>query len=260
MKSDAAAFPAFDSKSLPVSRQGLAEAVVTHVLESVQVGLLRPGDRLPAERDLVEIFGVSRPILREALRALSTLGVIGTRQGGGAFITDLDAKSLLAPLDFFLSLSDPNFRDVFESRRVIEGDLVARAAEQATADDIATLESLIAAHADVGSDPVGFRMLDSRLHEMLYAMAGNAVLERMATSLYSMGQNVRRRATMDSALIAQSTKDHGSIVAAIKSSNAAEARAAMVQHIDNIEENTRLTMNRMRRLLRDGPARPTEDG
>ena len=65
-KGRTATFPTFDrAKSLPISRRGLAEVVVTHILESVQVGLLRPGDRLPSERNLVEIFGVSRPILRE---------------------------------------------------------------------------------------------------------------------------------------------------------------------------------------------------
>lgn len=249
-KGATATFPAFDpAKSLPISRQGLAEFVVTHILESVQVGLLRPGDRLPSERNLVEIFDVSRPILREALRALSTLGVVGTRHGGGAFITDLNAKSLLAPLDFFLSLSETNLHDVFESRRAIEGELAHKAAELASAEDIGKLDALIAAHADVGSDPVRFRILDSRLHELIYAMAGNVVLERIATGLYSMGQNIRRRATTDAALISQSTKDHARIVGAIKAGDPAKARAAMVKHIDHIEKSTVRTMEAMRRNM-----------
>ena len=84
---------------------GGGSEVVNRILELVRSGNLRPGDRLPPERELITIFGIGRPGLRESLRSLATLGVIETRHGGGAYITDLDAKRLLAPLDFVLSLT-----------------------------------------------------------------------------------------------------------------------------------------------------------
>src|SRR6185295_17279969 len=98
------------------------------ILELVRTGNLRPGNRLPPERELIEIFRISRPSLREALRALSILGVIESRHGGGAFVTDLEAQTLLAPLDFFLSLSKSNLDEAFESRRVIEVEIARKAA------------------------------------------------------------------------------------------------------------------------------------
>ena len=94
---------------------GVAQSVVNRILDLVRTGMLRSGDRLPSERELIDILNISRPSLREAIRALSTLGVVETRHGGGAYVTDLKARTLLAPLDFFLSLSQSNLADVFEA-------------------------------------------------------------------------------------------------------------------------------------------------
>jgi GntR family transcriptional repressor for pyruvate dehydrogenase complex len=87
------------------------------------------------------IFRISRPSLREALRALSILGVVESRHGGGAFVTDLEARTLLAPLDFFLSLSPSNFDDAFESRRIVEVEIVRKAATNAGPEDISELNA-----------------------------------------------------------------------------------------------------------------------
>ena len=95
-----------------------------------------PATGCPSERELIDIFSISRPSLREAIRALSTLGVVETRHGGGAYVTDLKARTLLAPLDFFLSLSESNLADVFESRRIIEIEIARKAAINATAADV----------------------------------------------------------------------------------------------------------------------------
>lgn len=119
-----------------IQRQGVAEKVVHRILDLVKAGNLKAGDRLPAERKLIEIFGVSRPTLREALRSLSILGVVEMRHGGGAFITDLQAKSLLAPLDFFFSLSVENIQEAFACRRLIEIEIARLCAQKATPKDI----------------------------------------------------------------------------------------------------------------------------
>ncbi len=106
---------------------GVAQSVVNRILDLVRTGMLRSGDRLPSERELIQILNISRPSLREAIRALSTLGVVKSHHGGGAYITDLEARTLLAPLDFFLSLSQSNLADVFESRRIVEIEIVRKA-------------------------------------------------------------------------------------------------------------------------------------
>ena len=175
----------------------IGQQVVARILELIRTGSLHAGDRLPPERELIEIFGISRPSLREALRALSLLGVVKTLHGGGAYVSDLEARTLLAPLDFYLSLTKANFADAFDSRRVIEVEIARRAAVSATSPDIDELNDIIGAHDKVQDDPIGFRILDVRFHEKLSAIAGNAVLQRIAYGLYNLGldfQNFGRRA------------------------------------------------------------------
>jgi len=225
-----------------IEKQALGKQVVARILELIRTGSLKAGDRLPPERELIEIFGISRPSLREALRALSTLGVIESRHGGGAFVSDLDARTLLAPLDFYLSLTKANLSDAFDSRLVIETEIVRRAAAKARKADVLELESIIEAHDTVQNDSIGFRILDTRFHEKLSAIAGNAVLQRIAYGLYNLGvdfQNFARRAQNDPGLIARSTKDHSEIAASIAAHDPEGAARAMSRHIRNIELSTR---------------------
>src|SRR6185295_6917967 len=130
-------------------KKGVAQSVVNRILDLVRTGMLRSGDRLPSERELIDILNISRPSLREAIRALSTLGVVETSHGGGAYVTDLKARTLLAPLDFFLSLSQSNLADVFESRRIVEIEIARKAAINATAADVEMLKSMLVAHEKV---------------------------------------------------------------------------------------------------------------
>jgi len=218
---------------------GVAQSVVNRILDLVRTGMLRSGDRLPSERELIDILSISRPSLREAIRALSTLGVVETRHGGGAYVTDLKARTLLAPLDFFISLSQSNLADVFESRRIVEIEIARKAAINAKAEEIETLNGMLIAHEKVLSDPVGFRILDARFHAHLSEIAGNSVLERIAYGLYNMGLDIRRRATENLTLIHRSLGEHTAIVRAVETGDSAAAAAAMAAHLDHIEASTR---------------------
>jgi GntR family transcriptional repressor for pyruvate dehydrogenase complex len=238
-----------------IAKKAVGQQVVSRILELIRTGSLRAGDRLPPERELIEIFGISRPSLREALRALSTLGVVRSLHGGGAYVSDLDARTLLAPLDFYISLTKANFAEAFDSRRVIEIEIVRRAATKASRADIADLRGIIEAHETVQDDPVGFRILDTRFHEKISTIAGNAVLQRIAYGLYNLGldfQNFDRRARNDPGLIAQSTADHSEIAAAIIAHDSDRAAEAMSQHIRNIEVSTQ-------RVLSDRGSAPSPD-
>lgn len=230
----------------PSDKRVIGQQVVARILELIRTGSLRAGDRLPPERELIEIFGISRPSLREALQALSMLGVINSLHGGGAYVSDLDARTLLAPLDFYLSLTKANFADAFDSRRVIEIEIARRAAARATPADIHDLRIIIETHKTVQDDPVGFRLLDTRFHEKLSEIAGNAVLQRIAYGLYNLGldfQNFDRRARNEPGLIAQSTKDHIKIAAGITTRIPDRAADAMSEHIRNIEVSTQRVLS-----------------
>lgn len=225
--------------ALQPAKAGVAHSIVNRILDLIRTGMLCAGDRLPSERELIEILDISRPSLREALRALAMLGVVDTRHGGGAYVTDLEARTLLAPLDFFLSLSETNLADAFESRRIVELEIVRKAARRATADDVDDLNGMLLAHEKVLSDPVGFRILDSRFHARLSTIAGNVVLERIAYGLYNMGLDIRRRATENVMLIRRSLGEHTRIVRAVGARDPDEAALAMGLHLEHIEASTR---------------------
>ena len=243
----------------PAAKTGVAQSVINRVLDLIRTGMLCAGDRLPSERNLIEILGISRPSLREAMRALSILGVVDIRHGGGAYVTNLEAHTLLAPLDFFLALSDANLTDSFESRRLVELEIVRKAAQKATIDDIADLNGMLLAHEKMLKDPVAFRMLDSRFHARLSATAGNVILERVAYGLYNMGLDVRRRATQDLTLIRRSLSEHTTIVRSIEAHDPVKAVAAMSLHLDHIEASTRNVIAEDQAPLDVSPRRSTEN-
>jgi len=229
-----------------IKKEGVAEKVINHVRAMVQSGNLKAGDKLPPERELTSIFNVSRPSLREAMRSLSIMGIVESRQGGGAFITDLNASTLLAPLDFFISLSENNVAESFECRRLIEMEIARKCARNASEDDKRELREMLDAQKQISDDAVTFRILDTQFHAKLFDMAGNSVMERLADGFYNLGLEVRRIATKDSSVVRQSLKDHEAIVGAINAGDAHAAAEAMRQHLVNIEQTTIAAMGQAR--------------
>ncbi|KEA65284.1 Transcriptional regulator, GntR family [Marinobacterium lacunae] len=227
----------------PIERESIAEKVVDRILNLIQAGNLKPGDKLPSEKELMAVFNVSRPTLREALRALSILGITATRKGGGSYISDLRAKDLLKPLEFFVSIEDKSIPDIFECRRILECEMVAKAAAKVTDDNIEEFERLIAIQKDAVDDPVAFRISDQKFHELLATVAGNAVLSRLADGMYNIAMDARRKATEIDGVLPQSIQDHQAIVDALKLRDADQAAAAMKTHLENIEKSTLLALS-----------------
>ena len=221
-----------------------SDSVVNRILDLVRAGNLKPGDRLPPERELIEIFSIGRPGLREALHSLTTLGVIESRHGGGAYITDLNTRRLLAPIDLVLSLTPGTLADSTDIRRLIECEAVRRAASNMSDDDLAEFEEMMKAHAKVVDDFVGFRILDSRFHSKIYALSGNAMLERIAEALYNIGLDHRRLVMNLPGQIEKSTRDHQMILRALQKRDPDAAVSAMELHLEHIAETTKATLSK----------------
>ena len=231
-------------KKEPVRREGLAEKVLHRILGLIRSGNLKAGDKLPSERNLMEIFAVSRPPIREALSALSILGVVESRHGGRASITDLDAQKLLSPLDFFLSISDLHIADMFQCRRLIECEVASLAARSSDEDGKKELVKLLAAQKQI-SEAVSFRIADKEFHEKISQLAGNEMLSRLNDGLYNLGLEIRRKATEDKNIVLQSIKEHGKIVDAICKSDPVKASEAMRRHLNSIETTTQELYSKM---------------
>ena len=230
--------PSIFLQEAPIARQSLAESVAKRILEMVISRALKPGDQLPPERELAEMLDVSRPSVREALRGLTILGVVNVRQGGGAFISQLDADALLGPIRFFLSLEDMNLRELYDARSLIEGDVARRAAENMSDSQIEALEKLLDEQPATISDPNAFRVADLRFHEALWNGCGNAFLKRIGESLNSLGLEFRRRASENPMVLEQSLKDHRRLFEAIKARDPSAAAQAAEKHMQNVYNST----------------------
>jgi DNA-binding FadR family transcriptional regulator len=227
--------PAFDT---PIQRESVAEAVARRILDMVQSRALKPGDQLPPERDLAESLGVSRPSVREAIRGLSILGVVKSRQGGGAWISALDAQALLGPLQFFLSLEDVNITELYDARSLIESAVARRAAVNMTDAGLAELAAILADQKATLDDARAFRLSDFAFHQAIWAGCGNAFLQRMGESLNVLGLEFRKRASETAGVLEQSHADHAALLDALRARDADGAARAAERHMQNVYQST----------------------
>ncbi|MBL4813705.1 MAG: FadR family transcriptional regulator [Rhodobacteraceae bacterium] len=222
----------------PIKRESLAEMVARRILDMVTSGALKPGDQLPPERELAEQLNVSRPSVREAIRGLSILGVVRSRQGGGAFISELDGDALLGPIRFFLSLDKKNIRELYDARSLIESDVARRAALNMDDQQLDKLEAILQEQKHILDDASAFRLSDFKFHETIWIGSNNAFLKRIGESLNVLGLEFRRRASERPDVLAQSLRDHTKLYKALRARDPGSAAQAAEKHMQNVYGST----------------------
>ena len=221
-----------------VTREAVPQQIVSRLLDLIQQRHLGPGDRLPAERELAATMGVSRSSLREALRALTVLGVCEMRHGTGTYVSSLEPDLLVRPLSFVLSLSDGGFDQLFEARKVVEPAMaaLARRIDDPTLD---RLDALVTRADAVIENPDAFLVADVELHDVIREAAGNSILGRFMESIHALGLASRQATGTKRKVREQSVKDHRAIVAALRSRDGDGASDAMRHHLENVERGGR---------------------
>ena len=223
-------------------RRPISEQVAGRFLALIKSGNLRAGDRLPTEQQMTIAFGISRPPLREALKALTLMGVLESRQGGRYTVTDLSPSRLVAPFNVMLSVGDYDVHEHFEARAIVELELIRLAAERAEPEQ----RQRILQHAVDGrafhDDPVAFRLLDVEFHQSLYDAAANRLLSALAQGLYDVALDVRRVASNLPGIIETSVGQHIEIAEAIAAADPAAAVAAGRRHLEHVRDTTILVM------------------
>ena len=213
----------------------MPQQIVARLLDLIQQRHLEPGDRLPAERELAATMGVSRSSLREALRALTVLGVTEMRHGTGTYISSLEPDLLVRHLSFVLSLSDQASDQLFEARKVVEPAMAALAAERINDGTLELLEACVKRAREAIGDADAFMETDLELHDAIRVAAENAILGRFMESIRALGLASRMRTGSRRAVQEQTVKDHRKIVAALRARDPEAASAAMHRHIENVE-------------------------
>ncbi|MBV8190072.1 MAG: FadR family transcriptional regulator [Alphaproteobacteria bacterium] len=174
---------------------GGAERVFTFFRDQLLAGSLKAGDRLLAERDLALALGVSRPVLREALRSLAILGLLDIRQGRGAFVRSADAAVLGQALTLCLAPEPNILDDVLQARIAIECQAIRLACERAADRDLQSIAALLDALVDSLDDPKRGGQADYAFHLALVRASGSGALMKIyeAIAPLLMRSHVERR-------------------------------------------------------------------
>lgn len=210
-------------------------AAITQIEVLIRRGELRPGDRMPPERELAELLGVSRPTVREALRALSILGIVRSRHGSGNYLGSLDEQALQEPLRWLLTLSLPaqDVDAVLEFRTVLESGLARLAAERISDEALVRLRDLLAELDAAKSDEEVLRA-DMMMHGVIAEEASNPMLLWMLNAAVELNVAARSRTVRVPGVKGKVAADQRAIVEALERRDGNEAAEAMWRHLKRI--------------------------
>ncbi|MBZ4021311.1 GntR family transcriptional regulator [Rhodobacter sp. TJ_12] len=224
-----------------IESEKLASAVVRQIENLILQGVLRPGERLPSERELSERLAVSRPSLREAVAELQDAGLLTTRAGSGIFVAEVLGHAFSPALIELFARNDQAVFDYLAFRRDLEGMAAERAARLGSDTDLKVIDTLFARMEAVHSkrNPADEARLDAQFHMAIVEAGHNIIMLHMMRSMFDLlAEGVfynrqimfRNRSTRDALL-----EQHRGINAAIQARDGAAARAAVAAHMDFVE-------------------------
>jgi GntR family transcriptional regulator, transcriptional repressor for pyruvate dehydrogenase complex len=218
------------------TRTSVTDDAISRIRHMILTGELAPGDRLPPEGALAANLGLSRTSLREAVRALTVLGVIDTRQGDASYITSLGPELLLGALGLAADLQrEDAMPDLVEVRRILEPAATAMAASRITVEEIQRLRSLIPSRLD-DKQVSELVELDWKFHQAIARACGNELLVALLDGLAQPTMRMRIwRGLSTPGVLVQTLDEHEAIVDALESHDAELAHAAATVHIAGVE-------------------------
>jgi GntR family transcriptional repressor for pyruvate dehydrogenase complex len=207
------------------------DRVVEHVRRLIQNGELKPGDRLPGERDLAIELGLSRPSVRSGLEALEAMGVVVSRRGAGTFIAEGPPDLGREPLRLLASLYGFSMNEMFEARKVLEVGAAQLAAANAKPDQLASVAEEVTEMFASLEDPAAFLRHDVRFHRGVAAACGNRVLAALVEMVAAQFYEIRKGTVRHARDLRESAEMHRRIYRAIRARDTEAARDAMAEHL-----------------------------
>lgn len=211
------------------------EQVAEQIQRLIASGALKPGDLLPPERVLAEKFGVGRSSLRDAIRTLEVSGVVESRHGAGTVIRELTTDALVLPISSVLLRRREMVAELLDVRRMIEPGLAARAARNATREEIEHLEAILKRQGERIRKGEKTIEEDSAFHYGIAVAARNGVVLKVLNVLMHLLRESRARSLQVPGRVERSFAGHQRILRAIKRRDAAGAERAVKKHLSEIE-------------------------
>jgi len=218
----------------------LYEQIVQQVEESIQRGALKPGDKLPPERDLAEQFGVSRTAVREAVKALREKGMVEAYPGRGTFVMELSSHPIRLSLDRMVKAGQgEGSRYLTEVREMMEPEIAAMAAERADGEDLAALRECVAVMDGAKRDPDAFIEADLDFHLALAEAAANPIILSLIDSIVGLLREQRMGIFQVEGGPERGQYHHKRILEAVEHRDSGGAREAMKAHMRQVREDSR---------------------
>lgn len=218
-----------------VEKKRAYEDVVVQIRALIDEGRLKQGDQLPTERDLSEMFKVSRATIRDAMRTLESLKLVQSRQGEGTYVLASDEEVLVHSLAAALVNEKDNIYDIFYVRKIVAPHVAELAAENATPEEINSLASLLTEQRKAVADSASVAKYDIDFHALLAKVSKNPVLERLLAALSDLLEQTRGEHLQDEERSRKSLEGHNEVFIAIKNGDCPAARRAMRRHLEEME-------------------------
>ena len=222
----------------PLKRDKLYKQVADQIQGLIVADSLRPGDKLPGERELAEQMGVSRTVIREAIRVLSDRGLVSVKSGCGTYVRELSHKDAAASIELFLKLrqSPESFQHVYEVRRMIEVEAAGLAALRADQEDHASMETAIDGMADNKGDPQKYAECDLAFHAAVAAATHNELFGILLSPISELLEEMVRISLDAPTAVDEGLAHHHNILEQIKTQDTEKARQAMRDHLNHARD------------------------
>ncbi len=207
-----------------VKRKTLSEEVIDHIIQLLIDGTLKPGDKLPSEVELSEMLSVSRPVLREAMSSLDSLGMIHRKTRGGTYFSK---KIGSRPFSIMLALSAGDIVEIVESRMALELGLVTLAAENITAEELDTLSQTI---EKMSVKQKGYTKYDREFHRIIALSGSRTIFEGMVDAILTAFD--KTLSEIKEKEHETTLKHHRNIYQALKKRSPMEAFTHMYEHMN----------------------------
>lgn len=226
----------------PIKPQKVSVQIADQIRSSIMTGEFNPGDKLPPERELAELFGVSRPSVREALNILAAAGMLESYQGGGTIVKSLLEITSGSPLSKMIRHERERALDVIEVRKSIEAWTAWFAAERALPEDVRKLEKIVIEMTQNVAQNDPSLELDALFHITIAQATHNVVWLHLMQSIFSAMKEFQRGVWRAVYLTehdhAKLFGQHRAIFYAIRDRQPDEARNAMLNHLDFAEQRS----------------------
>lgn len=219
-----------------VIRRNKVYEQVARQIERLIVNKLNPGDKLPPERELAEMLKVSRGSIRDAIRSLELAGLVEPRQGAGTIVREMNAEARINSIAAALKRRKESVSEFLDFRKMLEPPLAARAATHASPEEISEMEAILRRQEEKHTHGKPAVAEDADFHYNVALASGNRVVLKVIDVVMDLLRETRTRSLQVSGRSQKSLDGHHQILDAIKRHDSEAAKAAMLRHIEDVEE------------------------